>query len=100
MFNTIVGARAVEAGARAASRYGSGSDQKMRLQLRLRNTVKNYYAKLHPSYFKGIQKKRDVFILNTSNLYHFTYFCQLLFRQKKKEIRTKICYHFYLELLM
>jgi hypothetical protein len=35
MFNTIVGAGAVGAG--AASRYGSGSDQKMRL--RLRNTV-------------------------------------------------------------
>jgi hypothetical protein len=33
MFNTIVGARAVGAGAKAgaASRYGSGSDQKMRL---------------------------------------------------------------------
>jgi hypothetical protein len=29
MFNTIVGAGALEA--RAASRYGSGSDQKMRL---------------------------------------------------------------------
>jgi hypothetical protein len=34
MFNTIVGAGAVEAGAvgaGAASRYGSGSDQKLRL---------------------------------------------------------------------
>jgi hypothetical protein len=31
MFNTIVGAGAVGAGAGAASRYGSGSDQKMRL---------------------------------------------------------------------
>jgi hypothetical protein len=39
MFNIIVGAGAVGAGAvgaGAASRYGSGSDQKMRL--RLRNT--------------------------------------------------------------
>jgi hypothetical protein len=31
MFNTIVGAGAVGAGAGAASRYGSGSDQMMRL---------------------------------------------------------------------
>jgi hypothetical protein len=31
MFNTIVGAGAVGAG--AASRYGSGSDQKMQLRL-------------------------------------------------------------------
>jgi hypothetical protein len=31
MFNTIVGAGAVRAGAGAATRYGSGSDQKMRL---------------------------------------------------------------------
>jgi hypothetical protein len=40
MINTIVGAGAVGAGAvgaGAASRYGSGSDQNMRL--RLRNTV-------------------------------------------------------------
>jgi hypothetical protein len=36
MFNTIVEAGAVGAG--AALRYGSGSDQKMRLRLRLRNT--------------------------------------------------------------
>jgi hypothetical protein len=38
MFNTIVGAGTVGAG--AVSRYGSGSgsDQKMRLRLRLRNT--------------------------------------------------------------
>jgi hypothetical protein len=39
MFNTIVGAEAVGAGAGAASRYGSGSDQKCgSLRLRLRNT--------------------------------------------------------------
>jgi hypothetical protein len=31
MFNIIVGAGAVRAGAGAASRYGSGYDQKMRL---------------------------------------------------------------------
>jgi hypothetical protein len=31
MFNTIVGASAVGAGVGAALRYGSGSDQKMRL---------------------------------------------------------------------
>jgi hypothetical protein len=42
MFNIIVGARAVGAGARAASRYGSGYDQKMRL--RLRNTGFNFQA--------------------------------------------------------
>jgi hypothetical protein len=40
MINTIVGAGAVWSGAGAASRYGSGSDQKMRL--RLRNTGKIY----------------------------------------------------------
>jgi hypothetical protein len=37
MFNTIFGAEAVRAG--AASRYGSGSDQKMRL--RFHNTAEN-----------------------------------------------------------
>jgi hypothetical protein len=36
MFYAIVGAGAV--GAWAASRYGYGSDQKMQLRLRLRNT--------------------------------------------------------------
>jgi hypothetical protein len=43
MFKTIVGSRAVEAG--AASR--SGSDQKMRL--RIRNTGKNFFFLLHSS---------------------------------------------------
>jgi hypothetical protein len=38
MFNTIVGAGAIGAG--AALRYGSGSNQKMRLQLR--NTGLNF----------------------------------------------------------
>jgi hypothetical protein len=40
MLNTIVGAGDVGAGARAASRYGSGSDKNMRL--RLRNTAQKY----------------------------------------------------------
>jgi hypothetical protein len=40
MFNTIVGAGAVGAGARAASRFGSGSAQMLRLLgLWLRNTA-------------------------------------------------------------
>jgi hypothetical protein len=46
MFNTIVGAGAVG----AASRYGSGSDQKMRLRLRntgIRNTGGNSYLEGH-----------------------------------------------------
>jgi hypothetical protein len=42
MFNTIVGAGAVGAG--AALRYGSGSDQKMRLRLWLRPRNTDFYT--------------------------------------------------------
>jgi hypothetical protein len=40
MFNTIVGAG-------AASRYGSGSDQKMRLRFRNTDVPIQYQARLH-----------------------------------------------------
>jgi hypothetical protein len=44
MFNTIVGAWAVGAG--AASRYGSGSDQKMRLRLRNTDTKATFWKQI------------------------------------------------------
>jgi hypothetical protein len=52
MFNTIVGAGSVRAG--AASRYGSGSGSDQKMRLRLRNTAKNAIQSQRSVYSKFI----------------------------------------------
>jgi hypothetical protein len=93
MFNTIVEAGAVGAG--AASRYGSGSDQKMRL--RLCNTGRQYYGS--GRFFTGsgydFRKRPDPdpgpdlhkFLANFfSEIFFFMKICSKVYASKKATI--------------